>query len=93
MKSDINYTLPNVTEPNNDTYSLEIISKLPQWIEYNEEIQNFTVHQDMLTELDLGIFEVSLRLIDEFNAKNDYSIKIEIMKSSDILVEKKNEET
>ena len=77
-----------MTEPNNDTYILEIMSKLPQWIEYNEGIQNFTIYQSMLTELEIGIFEISLRLIDSFNAKNDYSIKIEILKSSDILVEK-----
>ena len=91
MKSDINYTLPNVTEPNNDTYILEIMSKLPQWIEYSEGIQNFTIYQSMLTELEIGIYEISLRLIDSFNAKNDYSIKIEILKSSDILVEKNEE--
>ena len=77
-----------MTEPNNDTYILEIMSKLPQWIEYNEGIQNFTIYQSMLTELEIGIYEISLRLIDSFNAKNDYSIKIEILKSSDILVEK-----
>lgn len=80
-----------MTEPNNDTYILEIMSKLPQWIEYNEGIQNFTIYQSMLTELEIGIFEISLRLIDSFNAKNDYSFKIEILKSSDIVVEKNEE--
>ena len=61
---------------------------MPQWILFSEETNNFTIYQNLLTSSEIGVFEVSIQLIDVINEYSDYTFKVYILASANISVEK-----